>query len=64
MFTWEEAGQLRSMLLVIKWGLLMLLLALIVFEHEPLGAALNAGFHSVEVRLHPSPQAAPAIDGR
>ena len=64
MFTWEEAGQLRSMLLVIKWGLLALVAAVILFEHEPLGAALNAGFHSVETRLHRSPSAAPAVDGR
>jgi hypothetical protein len=63
MFTWEEAGQLRSMLLVIKWGLLALFVGLILFEHEPLGAALNAGFHSVEARLH-RPAAAPASDGR
>lgn len=63
MFTWEEAGQLRSMLLVIKWGLLVLFVGLILFEHQPLGAALNAGFHSIETRLQRSP-AAHAGDGR
>lgn len=32
MFTWEEAGQLRSMLLVIKWGLLLLFVGLILLS--------------------------------
>jgi hypothetical protein len=43
MFTWEEAGLLRNMLQVLKWGLVALVVGLLVFEHEPLGAALSAG---------------------
>ena len=58
MFTWEEAGQLRSMLQVLKWGLIALVLALIVFEHEPLGAALSAGVHLIGG--HRAPQTSPA----
>ena len=54
MFTWEEAGQLRSMWLVIKWGFVALILGLVLLEHEPLGAALNSGLHAVEGRLHPA----------
>ena len=64
MFTWEEAGQLRSMIQVLKWGLLALVVGLIALEHEPLGAALNAGYHKVEARLHGPQPAAPAVDVR
>jgi hypothetical protein len=61
MFTWEEAGQLRSMLLVLKWGLVAVIVGLVALEHEPLGAALNTGFHMVEGRLHPAAHA-PSIE--
>jgi hypothetical protein len=57
MFTWEEAGHLRSMLQVLKWGLIALVLGLIVFEHEPLGAALSAGVQLIGG--HHAPHAAP-----
>lgn len=59
MFTWEEAGLLRGMLLVIKWGLVLLVLGVALFEHQPLGAAINTGLHAVEHRLHARPPAAP-----
>ena len=52
------------MLLVIKWGLLVLFVGLILFEHEPLGAVLNAGYHRVEARLHGSPHAPLPVDAR
>jgi len=62
MFTWEEAGLLRGMLLVIKWGLLLLVLGIVLFEHQPLGAAINTGLHAVQHRLHGTP--APAAPER
>ena len=60
MFTWEEAGQLRSMLLVVKWTLAALVLGVILLEHEPLGAALSAGLHFVEGVIHPGSRVSPA----
>jgi hypothetical protein len=48
MFTWEEAGQLRSMMLVLKWTLVALVLGVILLEHEPLGAMLSSGLHFVQ----------------
>jgi hypothetical protein len=59
MFTWEEAGLLRSMLLVIKWALVALLVGFVVLEREPLGAALSTGVHFVEDTIHPRTPAVP-----
>jgi hypothetical protein len=55
MFTWEEAGLLRSMLLVIKWALVAAVLGFVLLEHEPLGAALNTGLHAVQHRFDSRP---------
>jgi hypothetical protein len=64
MFTWEEAGQLRSMLQVLKWGLIAIVLGLIAFEHEPLGVALSAGVQLIAGH-HAAPAAPPdARDAR
>lgn len=61
MFTWEEAGLLRGMLLVIKWGLVLLVLGVVLFEHQPLAAAITTGLHAVQHRLHrtAAPERAP-----
>jgi len=53
MFTWEEAGQLRGMILVVKWFLVALVLGLVLLEHEPLGAALVSCVHMVQNTLQP-----------
>jgi hypothetical protein len=60
MFTWEEAGQLRGMLQVLKWCVIALVVGLLAIEHEPLGAALHAGVRLIGGRTPaPSPPAPP-----
>jgi hypothetical protein len=54
MFTWEEAGLLRQMLLAVVWFVLLLVLAVVlVVEREPLASAVYAGAHRVDTMLHP-----------
>jgi hypothetical protein len=63
MFTWEEAGLLRQMLLVLKWGAITLVVAVALYLHAPLTSGLLAGWHMVESTFqtlahHKNPQAA------
>ena len=49
MFTWEEAGQLRSMMQVVTWGVVVLVLATGTFiERRPITAGIKAAVHRVE----------------
>ena len=66
MFTWEEAGLLRSMLLVIKWTIVAAAFVGGTYFRRPLLNAANAMYHSVDVRIHgrlvgsgPPPSAGP-----
>ena len=59
MFTWEEAGLLRSMLLVLKWTFIAALLGSGVYFRRPLLNGVAAVYHGIDARLHgrvvPSP---------
>ena len=57
MFTWEEAGLLRGMLLVLKWTAIAVLLSLVLLEHEPIVAALTGGLNAVRGVSHAGPAA-------
>jgi len=49
MFTWEEAGQLRSMMQVVVWGVVVLVVATGTFvERKPITAGIKAAVHRVE----------------
>jgi hypothetical protein len=49
MFTWEEAGQLRSMIQLVTWGVIALIVAIGTFiERKPLAAGVKATLHRVE----------------
>ena len=52
MFTWEEAGLLRSMLLVLKWTVIAALLASGAYFRRPLLSAASAAYRAVDVRVH------------
>ena len=52
MFTWEEAGLLRGMLLVIKWTIIILVAAGGAYFRRPLLSAASAAYHSVDARVH------------
>jgi hypothetical protein len=52
MFTWEEAGLLRSMLLVLKWTVIAVLLLSGAYFRRPLLSAASAAYHSVDARVH------------
>ena len=52
MFTWEEAGLLRGMLLVIKWTIIVMVLAAGTYFRRPLLSAASAAYHSVDARVH------------
>jgi hypothetical protein len=47
-FTWEEAGLLRQMLLIIKWTLTAAAVAVAVWLHQPLTDGILWGVHAVE----------------
>ena len=52
MFTWEEAGLLRSMLLVLKWTVITALLLGGVYVRRPLLSAAHAAYRAVDARVH------------
>ena len=53
MFTWEEAGQLRQMIQIVVWAVVLLILGSVIFiEREPIAHAVRAGAARVEHALH------------
>ena len=52
MFTWEEAGLLRGMLLVLKWTIIAMVLSGGAYFRRPLLSAASAAYHSVDARVH------------
>ncbi len=53
MFTWEEAGQLRQMLLIVFWASVFAVLGGVAFvEREPLEGAVKAGLHRIQSSVH------------
>ena len=52
MFTWEEAGLLRGMLLVVKWTLVAMVLTGGLYFRRPLLTAASAAYHAVNARVH------------
>ena len=60
MFTWEEAGLLRSMLLVLKWTFIAALLGSGVYFRRPLLNGVTAVYHRIDARVHGRIVAGPA----
>lgn len=52
MFTWEEAGLLRGMLLVIKWTIIAAAFAGGAYFRRPLLNAASTAYHGVDARIH------------
>jgi len=65
MFTWEEAGLLRQMLLVVKWTAIGSVVVMGACFRQPILKGAGAVYHRVEARMHgrshlpPSPAETP-----